>query len=500
VRAIWSILVLLAWTGLALAQEPEQAPKSDGSEEPKEPPAKDDGGAAEQAKEPPVWVMPEKEHKKFEVLLEKYLHPGKKPRQEMLDGIQKFLEKPIDGHSALEDVSALQHMANQSREYNARLGRKGKVETVEVGPEVHGFPAGVGTVKYDLYLPNNYDPRKKLSPVIFCLPDNKRWPDGKRYIEQMWTKSSAVADEYAIVVPQPFTKSEDWSKPKSFERAMIALRHVIGTFDADKKTAGPAVDALRVFVDGGDMAATVAARFPEMLAGAILRGSDGAAPGEPSVRVDGALSGLAACCVYDEKKAYQRTFAERIKADNDRSLLVPVQGDADFAGDAEAIGKWMTELEVQTQPRSIHYMVHDPSFQRHFWINVLRFDAAAKPAASFKATANRATNEVRIELSGISRVELFLNDALVDLAENKKVRIVVSDPDGEHEFFNDVVTRDVGVLLSELVASNQPRRIYPVRFLIDVPSLHQREEAKKAAAAAKEGENAKSGESASMQK
>jgi hypothetical protein len=151
----------------------------------------------------------------------------------------------------------------------------------------------------------------------------------------------------------------------------------------------------------------------------------------------------------------------------------------------------------QAQPRQIEYAVHDSSFQRHQWINVIDFDAGVEPAPSFTATADRAKNDVVIDVEGISRFELFLSDALVDLG--KPVRIVVTEGDKEFPFFvskegRDTVARDLGTMLGELLDSNQPWRAYPVKLLIDVAELRKRAEA--AAAPPAEGGKPAAGDGA----
>ena len=164
--------------------------------------------------------------------------------------------------------------------------------------------------------------------------------------------------------------------------------------------------------------------------------------------------------------------------------------DARFLGDAEAIATWMAARPFEgMQQRELEYTVHRPSFHRHHWINVREVDTSGETAPHYHAVADRDRNEVTIYASGLVRFELFLNDTLVDL--NKDVRIVVSEEEREYEFFNGRIRRDLGVLLSELVASNHPWRIYPVRFVIDMPELRD-VEARRAAEEARrkaEGED-----------
>jgi hypothetical protein len=440
-----------------------------------------------EAKAEPVaaatWSMPEREAKKLAKFLGDYLRPGKKERHDIFVKFQKFVDSPVDGHSVMEDVATWQRLAAAERIVGAKTGKKGRI--TEVSIRDHGFPGGIGTVVYYLWLPPGYDPRKSY-PCILCLPDNKAWPDGTKYIEEVWTnRSAAIKDGFVVVCPRPHTKGDRWSNPASMARAMITLRHLLGTWDATKKNGGPAVDPTRVFIDGEDLAAITAARYAELFAGAVLRESNGRDVGRTDLRQAGALNGLPAYCVYKNKT--QHKFAQKIKAANDKTLMVETKDDK-FLGDADEFAKWMKSVVDpkdgvrKTQPDTIEYTVHESAFQRHYWINVLQFDASVKPAANFFAVADRAKNEVRIDVEGITRFELFLNDAIVDL--NKPVKIVVVEDGKDLPFANDAQTRSLGVLLDELSGSNQPWRVYPVKLEIDVAALRAKIEAKEAAEAA----------------
>jgi len=482
-RAFLSGLLLVALASQGLAQDKP----AEGGDKPK-------ADAGEAAKAPAAWKLPDREAKKLEGYLEAFLHP-KKPadRKNTLQKLEKLVAKDVDGHSILEDVEAIIQMANRRRFFNPKLASKrGKVQLVEVKPEVHGFPGRIGTVKYHLYLPKKYN-EKQLWPLLFCLPDNKKWPDGAKYIQDVWVKRSPkVAEDFIVAVPVAQSKGEAWTEARSYGRAMIALRHVAGNFEADKKHGGPAVDMLRMFIDGEDAAALVAGRFPEMFAGAILHRCDGRAGSGPNLRKSGRLAGLAAFAIFEEGQKRQKEFAERLQADNAAGMIARSE-DVGPLGNARIIAAWMEKIGTRVpQPPVIAYTIHDASFQRHYWINVLGYEAAMKGDPILDATADRAKNEVRIDLVGITRFELFLSDALVDLS--KKVRIVIVEKDKEYEFLNEKTTRDLGGMLEELLATNHPWRIYTAKFVVDLPDLRAKAaklEAEKAKAAQKQDQDKK---------
>ena len=478
---IWWTSFLLLTAFLASQPAVAQEPAGEGGGKAQEPAA--DSKPEEEAKEPPAFQLPERSLKKFEKLLSEYLRPNKKPRADRFNKLEKFVHVPIGGHSALEDVPAIVSIANHARIFGSKTGKRGRVEMVSVKPQVHGFPGGIGTVSYALYLPKGYSDRE-LWPLIFCLPDNKKWTDQRAYIKEQWlNRSPEAAGKFIIAVPKPQSRGDSWMRRKSTARAMIALRHLIGTFDADKKNGGPAIDATRVYIEGDDAAANFAGRYGEIFAGAILRGANGKATDDsPDLRKAGGLSGLPAFCIYNSKDTPQREFAEKLKVASEGTHLAPVEGDA-LDGDAGQIVKWIEETAMVNQPKTIEFYVWDASFQRHHWIVVRDFDASVDPAPNFRATADRKTNEVRIEVEGINRFELFLNDALVDL--NSKIRIVVVEGGKEIVFLEEKVQRKLGVMLEEMLASNHAWRAYPVQFMLDMPTLRERQRLLDIEAAAK---------------
>ncbi|MCZ6786506.1 MAG: hypothetical protein O7E54_05005 [Planctomycetota bacterium] len=470
-------LLLLAWLGVAVAQDPatNQKPVEGGDDKPAE-------AKPEEPKEAPAYKLPEKERKKLKSHLQKYLYPPKgKTRQQLRQKFEAFVSKPVGGHSVLEDVDALMELANEAKLASvSKSGRKRTIELVSVSPDVHGFPGGIGTVKYWRYLPKNYS-YKVLSPLIFCLPNNKLWSKGSDYIKEMWLRNPSIADKYVIVAPVPPTKGAPWYQPKAYGMAMIALRHAAGNFEQTKKNGGPAVNINRMFIDGGDVAAGVAARFAELWTGAILHDATGSGKGVPNLG-SGGLNGIPAYCVCRKGKK-QVKFAKRLTAGNVGSTSEVVEADGKkVLGDVKKIRMWMEKQPRISQPRKIAYTIHDPSFQRHFWINVLDYDSSFRGKPSFAAEADRASNIVEIEPRGLLRFEVFLNDAIVDL--NKDVTIVIIDGEEEIQFFKGKVERNLALLLDELIESNHPWRVYTARLVIDMPTLRAAQAKRKAAEAA----------------
>ncbi len=504
------LIALLAATAVVpvSAQEPEKAkdasaegekPKDAGEEagDKNEPGDKTEKGEAKgeakkpvkEPKEPPAWKIAERDRRKVEKHVVDYLVPGRTKRPDALAKLEKRAAKKFDGHDLLEDVGALVGIANRARTFSKKAGRKGRVVEVKVAPDVHGFPGGIGTVRYSMWLPKKYTERDRLWPLILALPNNKTWPDPAKYIKEAWTKDPAIADNYIIVVPSPQSKGDLWTRKQSYARAMIALRHVSGVFDQDKKTGGPATDMLRVYIDGGDAAAITAARFPELFAGVIIRHSDGRTPGGVNLRKAGGIPGVAACVIYSPKKRFEKQLANALRTEGGANTLV-FEDEGNGLIDIGPIAKWLnkTSEQRQTQPREISYTVHEPSFQRCWWLTILDYDTALDPGAEISAVADRTHNTVRIEVSGVTRFELNLNDALVDL--NRPLSITVIENDREYPFVEKTkLNRNLGLALSELVQSNHPWRVYPVRLTVDVVKLRTAfkvAEAKKKAEAEKE--------------
>jgi hypothetical protein len=447
-----------------------------------------DGGGAPPPQEPKPFVMPPAEAKKLERLLRACFDPGRGGKVEAMADLERFVARPIGGRSLLEDVATLVDVANRLRAPNVKLARfKGKFTTVEVKPAEHGFPGGIGTVRYHLYVPKQYTP-DGLAPLLVCLPDNRAWDNGAEYAKRTWVdRVPEVAERYVVLVPEPNSKGEPWTSAKSMARAMISIRHACGTFEPATKGTCAAVDLRRVVLDGADAAALVAARHRELFCGVVLHGADGRTEGGPDLVRLGGVGGLPAYCVVDGKQAQQVAFANKLAADNALSVVETAGGeDARLFGDAAKIAEWVAKLPREDQPRELDWFVYDGSFQRCYWINVLEFDSAAQPAPGFVAKADRAANSVTVETNGVERFELWLNDAIVDL--NRDVAIVVRDAGKDLPFYSGRVERKVTVLVSELEESNHPWRVYTARFVVDLPALraqHARRAQEEAAKAAK---------------
>ena len=94
-RAWWTFVLTATLAAAVAAQEgnpPAQEPEAKPVEEPKEPPA---------------WKIPEKDIRKIEAPLAEFLTGDPRDRAELLKKIEKAIEKPVDGHSMLEDVAGL---------------------------------------------------------------------------------------------------------------------------------------------------------------------------------------------------------------------------------------------------------------------------------------------------------------------------------------------------------------------------------------------------------
>ncbi|MGQ0614808.1 MAG: hypothetical protein ACT4PV_13820 [Planctomycetaceae bacterium] len=445
----------------------------------------------EEPKPPPLFTMPEAERRKIEKFLSDYFHPGRQSRTEIIEKLERHIARGVQGHTVLEDVATLTDIANRLRTSNPKYGRgKGRITEVDVKPAEHGFPGGIGTVRYHVYIPKEYE-ASGLAPLIFCLPDNREWANPQDYLKAMWIdRSPGIAQKYVIVVPEPQSRGEAWTTTRSWARAMISLRHVCGTYGADAKSGGAAVDMRRIFIDGGEAAALAAARFREVFVGAILHACQGRTQDGPDLARLGGIAGLPAYVVCDPKKAAQLQFGESLRAQNAASSVEQAAAaDATYLGDPAKIAPWMEALERVDQPAQIDFLVHDPSFQRCFWINVVDFDAAAKPAPGIVATADRVKNEVLLRPNGVDRFELWLNDAIVDLSRD--VRIAVQDGEQTLVVFEGKVDRRVADMLGEWEASNHPWRVYTSRFLVDLPSLRAAQAKLEAEKAAKAEEGAK---------
>ena len=196
-------------------------------------------------------------------------------------------------------------------------------------------------------------------------------------------------------------------------------------------------------------------------------------------------------------KSRQQKFAGLLKGENEACKVV--ESADPLAADAEEIAKWVEALPVRGAEREIAYTVHDSSFQRHHWINVLRYDGAQKEDVAFSGSCDRISNIVTIRNNGLIEFEVSLNDALVDL--NRDVTINVIEGDKTYEAWKGKLERDLGSMMTELLESNQPWRIFPARVAIDMTAVRKaaaEAEAKKKAEEAAKADTEKKGASAEV--
>ena len=138
-RWILGLAILVGIAPALHAQEPA-------GEEKQDPPKEGEEKKAEETpQEPKAFVLSEKDRKKVEKELNAFLVPSKKGRAEMARGLEKLDKKPIDGHSFMEDVTALTEISNHSRVFGSKAGRAGSVRSVDVPPEVLGHPIATQT-------------------------------------------------------------------------------------------------------------------------------------------------------------------------------------------------------------------------------------------------------------------------------------------------------------------------------------------------------------------
>jgi hypothetical protein len=89
----------------------------------------------------------------------------------------------------------------------------------------------------------------------------------------------------------------------------------------------------------------------------------------------------------------------------------------DAEDDEAALWRWIEAHPRRTFPESVTLVVGQPFPTRAYWLRV----APSSPDARASATLDREINGIRISTAGVSRVTLYLNDALLDL--EKPIRV-----------------------------------------------------------------------------
>ncbi len=283
-----------------------------------------------------------------------------------------------------------------SRGYDRVKVRKGKVTVEDFG----------GDLKFAYRLPKDYDPAGRVYPLLLTIPDEGEPP--ARHLRDWW-KQREILEEAVLVCPAMPSDLGEWDQ-LMVDGRRGGLGHVLNAYRL--ATERFAVDPDRVYAVGtgkGVPAALAAGNYgPQRFAGVIGRAGDA---GEMGVDNYGNLP-----TYFAGAGARARAFQEAAAAAGiEHCTLDPTAGEPE-------IWNWILSHPRETHPTTITVVPGKLFFPtRTYWLRVAPSAAVCRGVA----TVDREENSIRLESTGVSKLTLFLNDALVDLDE--PVEILIGD-------------------------------------------------------------------------
>ena len=311
------------------------------------------------------------------------------------------LEGPDHPGAFLRRGADLGRAAWLAREYEKKDVKKGKVTSEELR---RGNFARAG-LEFAYRVPKDYDPKHAAYPLLLVLPDVDEPP--AQHLRTHWIQGELL-EKAILVSPTMPVDAATWDQVAVNGRP-AGLSHVLTVLDQALETF--AVDFERVYVVGrGRSVATALAaanHAPQRFAGVVGRAGDA---GELAPDNFTNLPTL-----FAQAGAHAAAFQKGLKALGNEGCQIEAQDDE------AVVWAWIQKHARVTHPKDVNLVVGKPWPTRAYWLRV----APSSPEASALATLDRAANTIRVSTHGVSRVTLYLDDALVDL--EAPVRVLVND-------------------------------------------------------------------------
>lgn len=272
------------------------------------------------------------------------------------------------------------------------------------------FPSkgGSGDIKIAIYPPAKYSPKNGPYPLVLCVPEMGKTP--KEYLDAEWADVAQREGVILVAVEMPANPAA-WAvfsgeTPSGIVAIMFTFGHLLEHW---------AVDQNRVFLassgeEANAAAFTVASYYPHRFAGLISRG------GGPKDLAEKCCRNLRwVPMLMRNSGEFGTACKDRIdKLGYDNCTLAPEGTEADAWAFVRAHVR-------KAYPEKISFAPAHAQATRADWINLLGVQIEN---ASLEASADRGTNTIDLTVEGVSTVQLYLNDRIVDL--DKPMRIVIN--------------------------------------------------------------------------
>lgn len=252
-------------------------------------------------------------------------------------------------------------------------------------------------------------PRPAAYPLLLCIHEERDTKDSKRQSEKFpggaVLKRRFPKDDFEELYEQWLMLAPVAARARFLEDGAIRHRYLTGVLSDFWRRYH--VDFDRIIVDGAAPAAAMAAAFPHVFAGVVLR------PGKDMTLETEVVRNFATVPVF-------------VVDDKDLGKQLEEAGHGQVTvGSAKEVATWMGEQRRQ-MPKSFRWSLLRPDHEYANWMVITGPDYAAPDRTLEVDAVDTADdpNTIKITAKGMEKLRLFLNDEIVDL--DRDIRIVVN--------------------------------------------------------------------------
>ena len=312
-----------------------------------------------------------------------------------------------------------------------------------------------------VWVPKKYSTKIKY-PLILSIPAQGERPQDN--LNEQWNDST-IRDNAIIVALGMPTTTENWGSLGEAGNPEKAGGIGVLLMNFRKALESYSIDYDRIYLAGhgiGVAAAMEIANYsPDRFGGVIGRTGDAA-----EISPDN-LSNIPFIFAGGGKRATE--FSEKAKEAGYADCTL--QADAK----AEHIWAWIEENSRRSNPEKIVLRPGSPYPNKAYWIDVPATEYSDD--AMLTAVADRASNTITVDSTGIASIKLYFNDTIVDM--DKPIKVICNGVENE-----DLVPRNFGTMMTLIYRSrSDPGKLYTAFRSYDIPLTEG--EAKDAAAGPK---------------
>jgi hypothetical protein len=375
-----------------------------------------------------------------------------KLRDEMVSILEKA-GKRIDRNAADPVQVALARTADLGKALLQSSEYKNPKSTGKVVASTADTPDG--PVNYALWLPSDYKASNGPYPLLLIAPgmasgtkESKPF-DPEQFLTEHWTEREVRAGAILVAVEMP-EDSATWTEQRTPDGEPGGISALMFTY-ADVRNRY-AVDRDRLYLVGRETGVAavmnLASKYPQLFAGVIGRAGDAGTTSWQNFRNLPTF--------FQGGGAQASAFAEEIKkAGYDNCNLAPEAQPAE-------IWTWIQEHPRVANPSKITLVPGSPIPIKAYWVEVP--PSEGQEGAIVTAEADKATNTIKIQGTGVRSVTVFFNDEIVDLS--KPIKIVLNGEEQENQ-----IRRSLDDLLELFMrGTNDAGKLYVATRTYDLPS------------------------------